>query len=49
MQPPSLLVTISYYSTPSGMLGRGTSYIIKPLHLTAYSVRSSVAPASGSK
>src|SRR5262245_20049664 len=45
MQAPSLLVTIFYYSIPSGMLG-GASISIKPLQLTAYSVRS--APAFGS-
>ncbi len=38
MQSPSLLVTISYYSIPSGMLG-GASYIINGVQLTAYSVR----------
>jgi hypothetical protein len=36
MRSPSLLVTIFYYSIPSGML-RGASYIINPLELTAHS------------
>ena len=44
MRSPSLLVTIFYYSIPSGML-RGASYIINALQLTASSVR--CAPASG--
>ena len=43
MRSPSLLVTIFYYSIPSGMR-RGASYIIKGLQPTAYSVR--CAPAS---
>jgi hypothetical protein len=47
MRSPSLLVTIFYYSIPSGML-RGASYIIKGVQLTASSVRSCVAPAFGS-
>ena len=46
MRSPSLLVTIFYYSIPSGML-RGASYIINALQPTPYSVRSCLAPASG--
>jgi len=46
MPSPSLLMTISYYSIPEGML-RGASISINALHLTAYSVRS--APAFGSR
>ena len=41
---PSLLVTIFYYSIPSGML-RGASYIIKGLQATANSLRSYLAAA----
>jgi hypothetical protein len=39
MQSPSLLVTISYYSILSGMLG-GASYIIKVFQPTQNSLRS---------
>ena len=45
MRSPSLLVTIFYYSIPSGMLG-GASISINRLQPTPYSFRSCVASAS---
>ena len=46
MRSPSLLVTIFYYSIPSGMLG-GASISINRLQATANSLRSSLASAIG--
>ena len=45
MRSPSLLVTIFYYSIPSGMLG-GASISIIGLQPTPASVRSYLAPAA---
>src|SRR5438477_9713230 len=46
MRSPSLLVTIFYYSIPSGMLG-GASISINRLQPTPSSLRSCLASASG--